>query len=78
MTPDPSPPGGAALRLYQGYRYTIVTIANGATPHPIEAEPWYAAINEDGTLGRWTYFRRYASERAGERLLSSHHRTARD
>jgi hypothetical protein len=28
----------AALRTYRGYRYTVVTIANGAVPKTIEAE----------------------------------------
>jgi hypothetical protein len=59
--PDQSRTGAAALRIYQGYRYTIVIIANGAKPHPYEAELWYAAVAEDGTVGRWYYFRRYAS-----------------
>jgi hypothetical protein len=29
------PEASAAIRTYQRYRYTIVTIANGAKPHPI-------------------------------------------
>jgi len=56
----------AAIRLYRGYRYTIVTIANGAKPHPIEAELWCAALAEDGTVGRSYYFRRYASAQPGD------------
>jgi hypothetical protein len=43
MSPDPSRSGGAALCVYQGYRYTIVTIINGAQPHTPEAELWYAS-----------------------------------
>jgi hypothetical protein len=66
MTPDPSRTGGAALRVYQGHRYTIVTIANGIRPQPIDAELWYAALAEDGTVGRWYYFRRYASAQPGD------------
>jgi hypothetical protein len=57
---------GAAIRFYQGYRYTIVTIANGAKPHPIEAELWYALVDESGKVGRWTYFRRYGSAHPGD------------
>ena len=42
----------AAIRTYQGYRYTVVTIANSAVPETIEAELWYL----DGE--KWRYFRR--------------------
>jgi hypothetical protein len=27
---------------------------------------WYVAMNHDGTVGRWYYFRRYASARPGD------------
>lgn len=53
MTPGPVQPGGSAIRLYEGYRYTIVTFTNGAGKPPRrnsgEADP---------PLARWTYFRR--------------------
>jgi hypothetical protein len=63
MTPDQSRPDGAALRYYQGYRYTVVTIANGAQPHTVEAElRWDRPSEKEG--GRWRYFRRQASETA--------------
>jgi hypothetical protein len=60
-----APGPGAALREYRGYRYTIVTIANGAQPHTSEAELWYAALDGE-TVGRWYYFRRYVSAQAGQ------------
>lgn len=41
MTPEPPRTDRAALRVYQGYRYTIVSIANGAQPHTEEAELWW-------------------------------------
>jgi len=34
MTPGPVQPGGSAIRLYEGYRYTIVTFTNGAGKPP--------------------------------------------
>ena len=66
MTPDPARTGGAALRSYEGYRYTVVTFANGAPPHPIEAELWYAALDDSGKVGRWYYFRRCVSAQPGD------------
>src|SRR4029434_9367999 len=30
--------GGSALRTYEGYRYSITSIANGAKPKTVEAE----------------------------------------
>jgi hypothetical protein len=36
MKPD-NRTDGAAIRLYSGHRYTIVTIVNGAQPHTVEA-----------------------------------------
>ena len=61
LTGMTAPQPGAAMREYRGYRYTIVTIANGAKPAPTAAELWYAALDESGKIGRWYYFRRYAS-----------------
>ena len=63
MRPDSLPPGGAALRDYQGFRYTVVTMATGGKPNPVEAELWYALLDASGKVGRWTYFRRYVSAR---------------
>ena len=65
-TPDRSRSGGAALRVYQGYRYTVITMATGAKPHSTEAELWYAPMEAGGKVGRWTYFRRYASAQPGD------------
>jgi hypothetical protein len=65
MTPDPSHPGGAALSLYQGYRYTIVTIIIGAQPHTEEAELWRQR-ETDTPLPRWTYFRPYVAATGAE------------
>lgn len=50
----------AAIRTYQSYRYTVVTIANGAVPETIEAELWYL----DGE--KWPYFRRCTADTAVE------------
>jgi hypothetical protein len=54
------------IRLYRTYRYTVVTIANGAKPHTTEAELWYAALDESEKVGRWYYFRRYVSSQPGD------------
>jgi hypothetical protein len=37
---------GAAVRFYRAYRYTIVTIVNGAQPHTVEAELWWDRPSE--------------------------------
>src|SRR4029453_19265662 len=57
MAPDPSRLDGAEIRFYQGYRYTVVTIVNGAQPHTEEAELWWQCLNE--TDAKWRYFRRH-------------------
>lgn len=42
MTPKAVQPSGAALRLYQGYRYIIVTFINGTgKPPTAQAELWW-------------------------------------
>ena len=66
MTSDSSSFGGAALRTYQSYRYTITTMATGTKSRPIEAEMWYATPDASGKVGRWTYFGRYASAKPGD------------
>jgi hypothetical protein len=58
MTPDPNP-GGAALRVYQSYRYTIVTIVNGAQPHTAEAKLWWQRVND--AQRKWQYARRHVA-----------------
>ena len=55
---------GAAFRSYGAYRYTIVTIANGAQPHTAEAELWWHRPSEEG--GKWRYFRRAEAARRVE------------
>jgi hypothetical protein len=64
MTPDQSRPDGAALRCYQGYRYTVVTIGNGAQPHTEEAELWWQRLSD--TDGKWRYFRRHVAATGAE------------
>jgi hypothetical protein len=59
MAPDPSRLDGAEIRFYQGYRYTVVTIVNGAQPHTEEAELWWQCLNE--TDAKWRYFRRHVA-----------------
>ena len=54
------PEAFAAIRTYQGYRYTIVTIANGAKSHTAEAELWWQKASE-GTTAKWHYFRRHVA-----------------
>ena len=54
MTSDSSSFGGAALRTYQSYRYTITTMATGTKSRPIEAEMWYATLDASGKVGRWS------------------------
>jgi len=42
MGTDPPKPGGAALRLYEGYRYRILTFINSTEKLPTaEAELWW-------------------------------------
>jgi hypothetical protein len=50
-----------ALRTFQAYLYTVVTIANGAQPRTVEAELWWnRPADKDG--GRWYYFHRYVDK----------------
>jgi hypothetical protein len=66
MTPESSRPGGAALRVYEGYRYTIVTFLNGAgKPPTAQAELWWQR-ETDTPLARWTYFRRHVAPTGAE------------
>ena len=55
----------AAIRTYQDYRYTIITIINGAKPHTEEAKLWWQAETEP-SFGRWTYFRRHVATTGAE------------
>jgi hypothetical protein len=76
MTPDPSRLSEATIRVYQGYRYTIITFINGAgKPPSAQAELW-GQRESDTPLARWTYFRRPAAatgwkQRASSKLTSS-------
>jgi hypothetical protein len=75
MTPDTPISGGAALRVYNGYRYTIITFINGGgKPPTAQAELWWQR-ESDTPLARWTYFRRQTAAgprlRAGWRLTFS-------
>ena len=66
MTPDTSPTGGAALRVYQGYRYTIVTFINGTgKPPTAQAELWWQRVAAP-PLAKWTYFRRQVAATGAE------------
>ena len=60
--PDPLQPI-AAMRLHEGYRYTIVTIVNGAEPHTVEAGLWFEAAESEA---RWKYFRRCSAKTSEE------------
>src|SRR4030095_8546613 len=52
-----------ALRTFQAYLYTVVTIATDAQPHTVEAELWWnRPADKDGS--RWHYFRRYVDKTA--------------
>ena len=55
----------AAIRLHPGYRYTIVTIINGAKSHGEEAELWWQRETEP-SVGRWAYFRRHVATTGAE------------
>jgi hypothetical protein len=46
----------AALFTHEGYRYTVVTIANGV--NGAEAELWYVPPGSDPTPPAWKYFGR--------------------
>src|SRR4029453_12400914 len=60
MTPEPPRTGGAALRVYQNYRYTVVTIINGAQPHT----QWWQRVNDPDR--KWHHFRRHVAPTAVE------------
>jgi len=46
----------AALFTHEGYRYTVVTIANGV--NGLEAELWYLPPGADTKTPAWQYFAR--------------------
>ena len=46
----------AALLTHEGYRYTVVTIANGI--HGTGAELWYVPPGDDTKTAAWKYFGR--------------------
>ena len=64
MTPDPSDHDGVAIRCYQGYRYTVVTIINGAQPQTQKAKLWWQRMN--AADAKWQYFRRYVAATGAE------------
>ena len=49
------PDMSAALREYQGYRYTVTIIANSALPATVEAELWWQRQDKGA---KWRYFGR--------------------
>jgi hypothetical protein len=51
-----APSSSAALLTHQGYRYAVVTIANGL--NGVEAELWYLPPGDDTTTPAWKYFDR--------------------
>jgi len=53
------PDVSAALREYQGYRYTVTIIANGGPKRTTWAELWWQRL--DDTERRWHYFRRHVA-----------------
>jgi hypothetical protein len=63
--PETGPNWSAAIRVYQGYRYTVAIIANGAEPHTAEAELWWQRASEPTTTN-WTYFRRQVAATGAE------------
>ena len=46
----------AALFTHEGYRYTVVTIANGV--QGVEGELWYVPAGDDTKTPAWRYFGR--------------------
>jgi hypothetical protein len=50
--------------IYQNYRYTIITIVNGAQPHTEEAELWWQRLSDPDA--KWRYFRRHVAATATE------------
>lgn len=64
MTAEASSIGGAAIRFYRGYRYTVVTIINGVQPRTEEAELWWQRMNDAD--GKWQYFRRHVAATGAE------------
>jgi hypothetical protein len=65
MKPHNRTDRATAIRLYCGYRYTIVTIINGAQPRTEKAELWWQRETEQ-SVGRWTYFRRHVATTGAE------------
>jgi hypothetical protein len=66
MDPDPdrTQASTATFRFHLGYRYTVVTIANGAQPGTAEAELWWDRPGEQDP--RWRYFRRHVAATGAE------------
>jgi hypothetical protein len=57
----------AALCTHEGYRYTVVTIANGG--QGVEAELWYVPPRDDTKTRAWKYFgRRTAGSEARDQV----------
>ncbi len=48
----------AAMFTHEGYRYTVVMIANGALPKTTEAELWYYPPGAQANGSTWKYFGR--------------------
>ncbi len=54
----------AMLFIHEGYRYTVVTIANGL--NGVEAELWYVPAGHDTKTPAWKYFGRGTSRTPAE------------
>ena len=48
----------AAMFTHEGYRYTVVMIANGLVPKTTEAELWYYPPGAQASGSTWKYFGR--------------------
>jgi hypothetical protein len=55
----------AAIRFYEGYRYTIAIITNTEKRQTAEAELWWQRKSET-TTSRWYYFRRQLAASGAE------------
>lgn len=54
----------ATLFIHEGYRYTVVTIANGL--NGVEAELWHVPPGHDSKTPAWKYFGRRTAGTAAE------------